>query len=234
MFRSKHNQPRPTRAKQAADRAKHAPLAAGAGILICLAILTGCGSSSTTTTAADSKNATHTTTATATTTTATTPAAKPKKEHLPRVEKVEVTSPALSPHGVLATRYTCQGANTSLPITWKGIPPGTKELMLDIINMAPINGQLYIDWSVAHLNPSLHGLQAGHLPPGATTGTNSTHTTKYTICPPKHTTGQYVIVLFALPHTLPTPNGYNATNLRTQALQTSNYENFQLLTYKNH
>lgn len=216
--------------------------------------LAGCGSSNTTSTQnnAQTSQPTTATPTTATTTTSpatpttTTPTATPptptnqpttqtpntpKQHRLPRVEKITLTSPALNSANVLAPRYTCDGTNTSPPIRWSGIPAGTSELQLDILNLTPVNGTLYFDWAIAGINPTLHEIPAGKLPPATITGTNSNGQTKYSLCPPNGKAEAYVAVLFALPHhTNPKP-GYNAFTQRLKTLHEAPYEALLSFTY---
>jgi len=183
--------------------------------------LTACGSSNTTSQQTNSQTATtaaHTST-------------KPHR-HVPTVEKVEITSPAVTPDQKLTSnRYTCDGANISLPLQWKGIPPNTTELALDIIKLKPVNNKLFFAWALAGINPKTHHINPGTQPPGSITGLNSNNQTHYNLCPPKHTSEEYVVVLFALPHTLHPKPAYNPTQLRRKAIQTAQYEGFLIFTY---
>jgi hypothetical protein len=197
----------------------------------------GCGSStSTTVTTATSSSAsqptTRNTTPTATTATttpasttaATTTSTAAQPVHRPEVAKIRITSPAVQNEGLLPARYTCTGQDISPPLSWTGIPPGTKELALLILNLNGLGGKLFYEWAVAGLNPNSQGIPAGKLPSNTITGTNSYGKQTYHLCQPKHTTTeQYVAILYALPHKLKLQPGFNATNARLQALNTANY-----------
>jgi phosphatidylethanolamine-binding protein (PEBP) family uncharacterized protein len=213
-------------------------LAARGFVLLLAVVLAGCGGSksSGTTTATATTATTAAAQNTQSTTTDTTPTKAPvKKQHVPRIEKVSLSSPALNlKTAQINAVYTCAHGDATPPMHWSGIPAGTKELMLDVLNLDAVENKLYIDWSVANLDPHTHSLTAGRLPARATVGVNSTGTTKYTICPTAHSTGKYVAVLFALPHKLPTQNGYDAATLREQALADANYEGFLLFNYTRH
>jgi phosphatidylethanolamine-binding protein (PEBP) family uncharacterized protein len=158
-----------------------------------------------------------------------------ESQSAPTVAKVEISSPVVVGEGALPSRYTCDGADISPPLHWQGIPPGTKELMLDILNLEPVNGELYFDWAVTGINPKSHGTKAGSPPPGAIVGTNSAGKQGYTLCPPRHgTKTAYLAVLFALPHHLHATPDFDAATLRRDAEHTAQYEGFLGFHYTQH
>lgn len=205
----------------------------------------GCGGGSSTTGSTGSAatdrspaGATATTTQTPTQTTqpaSTTPARTATTQHAPEPAptnaKVVISSAAVQ-HGVLPARYTCDGANISPPLHWKGIPPGTAELMLDVLNLEPVAGKLYFDWAVTGINPKSSSTAAGVVPPGAVVGAGSNGQTKYSLCPAKPGSHEnYIAVLFALPHRLHAKTGFDATALRLQAERTAQFEGFLFFKY---
>jgi phosphatidylethanolamine-binding protein (PEBP) family uncharacterized protein len=169
---------------------------------------------------------------TTTDTTGAAPAPKAAAEHVPDVEKVEVSSLAFSHGGRLPARYTCGGANVSPPLKWSGIPANTSELMVDVLSIEPVNGKLFFAWAVAGLSPRSHGIAAGKLPPNAVEGVNSTGSTEYGVCPPRGKHEKYVVVVFALPHSLGLKKGFNAVTAREQAVHDAEYEGFLLFFYE--
>jgi hypothetical protein len=116
----------------------------------------------------------------------------------------EVTIPALLPERWIPQRYTCNGADVSLPVSWSAVPPGTAELAVFVLNLQPVNGRLFFDWALSGLSPASHGISAGMLPTGAVVGRNSFGDARYSICPAKRTRPQYVFVKVAA---LPKPLG---------------------------
>jgi phosphatidylethanolamine-binding protein (PEBP) family uncharacterized protein len=215
-----------------------------------LAILTGCGgsktpSSSQTSPAASTPAASVPPAHTASTSTAPSAGTKStlagtqsqkhaEEEPGPAQEKVEIASPVVKTEGLLSSRYTCDGQNAPLPLRWRGIPPGTSELMLDILKISPVNGELFFDWAITGLKPNSTGVGPGKLPSGAIVGANSLGHAGYTLCPPKGAPEKYVAVLFALTHKLATKNAFNATALRLKALHDSKYEGFFFFNYQRH
>jgi phosphatidylethanolamine-binding protein (PEBP) family uncharacterized protein len=204
--------------------ATHTPAALAAALAAVAIALAGCGSgSSGSSTGSLAASATRQTTTTGT---------RHAKEPVPTVEKVEMSSSAVTSSEILATRYTCDGSDISLPLRIKGVPPGTAELAIDILNLEPVHGQLFFDWAVAGLSPSLRSIAPGMLPAGAVVGTNSNGQVSYTLCPAKGPLTHYIGVIFALRHRLPAKTGFNAAALRLQALHNSPYEGFLSLAYK--
>jgi phosphatidylethanolamine-binding protein (PEBP) family uncharacterized protein len=154
-----------------------------------------------------------------------------KRRHVPIDEKVDITSPAFAPDGLLPARYTCDGADTPPPLRWSGIPAGTAELQLYVLKIEPEHGHLIFNWAVAGINPKLHGLLGGKLPAGAVTGLNSNGKARYEVCPPNKVSEGYVIVLLALPHSQHPKQDFDAVEQRLKALHEAEYEGFLVFKY---
>jgi hypothetical protein len=115
-------------------------------------------------------------------------------------------------------RYTCDGADVSLPVRWSGVPPGAAELAMFVVNYRPIHGRLFFDWAVAGLSPTAHGISAGSLPSGAVVGRNSFGNVGYSVCPVKGTGEEhYIVRVVALPHQLAAKPGFDAEALFQEA-----------------
>jgi phosphatidylethanolamine-binding protein (PEBP) family uncharacterized protein len=212
---------------------------AASALTTALLALAGCGDSNKTTTTSASKPPITTTTGQPTTssqpapttaTTTTTPS-QHVSEHTPVNEKVQLSSPVMQPEGEIPARYTCDGKDTPPPLRWETPPPGTTELMLDIIKITPVNNKLYFAWAITGIKPTTHQLNPPALPAGIITGTNSTGSTGYHLCPPNNTKENYVAVLFALTRHLPAKPGFNATQLRLQAENAAPYESLYIFHY---
>jgi Raf kinase inhibitor-like YbhB/YbcL family protein len=122
-----------------------------------------------------------------------------------------LSSPAFKPGTPLPAKYTCEGDDISPPLTWDGVPQGTKSLALIVDDpdapdpKAP--KRVWVHWVVYNLSPDAAGLQesAGKdgLPKGAMTGLNDFKLASYRgPCPPigRH---RYFHKLYALDMTLP-------------------------------
>jgi Raf kinase inhibitor-like YbhB/YbcL family protein len=119
-------------------------------------------------------------------------------------------SPAFKQDGLIPSKYTCEGEDVSPPLTWDGVPEGTKSLVLIIDDpdapdpKAP--QMVWVHWVVYNIPPDTKGLpenaiKAG-LPQGSAVGVNDFKKTGYGgPCPPigRH---RYFHKLYALDVTL--------------------------------
>jgi phosphatidylethanolamine-binding protein (PEBP) family uncharacterized protein len=119
--------------------------------------------------------------------------------------------------GHLAPTYTCDGKGTWPALSWQGVPPGTAELALYVMSLQPVQGQIFVDWAVAGLDPGLGGIQAARLPPGAVVGRNGFGKRGYEICP-QGGGEAYMFAVYALPRSLSPPKGFDPLKLRSQIL----------------
>jgi len=127
-------------------------------------------------------------------------------------------SPAIQ-HTTLPARYTCDGHNTPPPLEWGTVPAGVTQLLLFVIGYTPEpatnTNKVSIEWAVAGLNPALHKLTAGTLPPGAYQGLNSNSKLGYSICPEKGHRVQYQFELYGLPPTTTISPDFAAASIIT-------------------
>ena len=120
-------------------------------------------------------------------------------------------SPSFSENGNIPSKYTCEGQDISPPLTWSGVPAGTKSLALIVDDpdapdpRAP--KMTWVHWVLYNLTPSSNGLPEGvsknALPQGTLEGTNDWKRTGYGgPCPPigQH---RYFHKLYALDTVLP-------------------------------
>jgi phosphatidylethanolamine-binding protein (PEBP) family uncharacterized protein len=150
------------------------------------------------------------------------------------VVNLELTSPVVGEGRPIPRRFTCDGANTSLPLRWGNVPTGTTELVVVIFNINPgsANSETFFDWAVAGLKPTLSGISAGVSPVGAVVGRNSFGQDGYTICPPKGRLQHYGVILYALAHPLTAKSGFDPSTLRGQAERTGKSEGLLGFYYK--
>jgi phosphatidylethanolamine-binding protein (PEBP) family uncharacterized protein len=126
--------------------------------------------------------------------------------------QIVLSSPAL--HGnrevanPIAARYTCAGANVSLPLKWGAVPHGTRELGVFVMNHVQ-KGRLAADWVVVGLRPTVKAIPTGGLPAGAIVGRNSAGQNRYSVCPAKGKKVEYGVFVFALRHPLHAHTGFN-------------------------
>jgi phosphatidylethanolamine-binding protein (PEBP) family uncharacterized protein len=106
----------------------------------------------------------------------------------------------------IPARYTCDGQNISPPLEWGAVPAGVQNLALFVVGFTPEPAtktfKVSVEWAVAGVNPALHKLAAGHVPPGAYLGLTTSKQRRYSLCPEKGKTVQYQFELYGEPASL--------------------------------
>ncbi len=125
---------------------------------------------------------------------------------------IKVASTARTSGEFIGRRYTCGGANISPPVTWKNVPSDAKEVLVFVKTVGFAGSAL--NWAVAGLSPSLHGLAAGKLPSGAIVGRNSYGRDAYSVCPGQGPAGVSIGVI-ALPRVISVHQGFAASTVTT-------------------
>jgi Raf kinase inhibitor-like YbhB/YbcL family protein len=120
---------------------------------------------------------------------------------------LKLASPAFPPNGSIPSAHTCDGANTSPPLKWSGVPDGTKSLALIVDDpdapdpKAP--KRTFVHWVLYDIPPTTSELAEGAAPPpGTREGRNDNGQRGYGgPCPPvgRH---RYFFKLYALDTTL--------------------------------
>ena len=72
-----------------------------------------------------------------------------------------LASPAIMPGGTIPREYTCDGADSSPPLAWSGVPAGTASLVLVVEDPDAPRGT-FGHWGVYDLPPGTPGLAAGY------------------------------------------------------------------------
>jgi len=107
-----------------------------------------------------------------------------------------LASTAFVADGPIPIENTCDGQNASPPLSWGGIPEGTVELAITVVD-PDANG--FVHWVIASIDPSVQALNIGDVPDGAVQVKNSAGTVGWTgPCPPKGAPHHYVFTLYAL------------------------------------
>jgi Raf kinase inhibitor-like YbhB/YbcL family protein len=123
---------------------------------------------------------------------------------------LEITSPAFLPGAAIPAIHTCEGRDISPPLQWRGVPSGTKSLVLIVDDPDapdPRSPKMtWAHWVLANLPPSVdvlpEGVAPSALPPGTIEGVNDWKRTGYGgPCPPvgRH---RYFHKLYALDRVL--------------------------------
>ena len=122
-----------------------------------------------------------------------------------------LTSSAFAHNGEIPKRYTCQGSDISVPLSWSGLPAGTKSLELIVDDPDapdPAAPKLtWVHWVLYNILSAAGGLpeavRSTALPSGTREGVNDWGRTGYGgPCPPigRH---RYFHKLYALDSVLP-------------------------------
>lgn len=124
----------------------------------------------------------------------------------PPAPTLALTSPAFAYGAPIPVRYTCDGEDTSPPLSWSTPPPETRSLVLLVEDPdAPMG--TWIHWLVYDIPPSQQALPEGVSGVG-TPGRNSWQRTGYGgPCPPPGKPHRYFFRLFALDAVLSLPAG---------------------------
>lgn len=114
------------------------------------------------------------------------------------LDRFDLTSPAFEDGGQIPERYTCDGDDVSPPLRWTGVPEGTAELLLTLLDPDVPSG-VFTHWTVFSIDPSSGGAPEGGVPEGAVQGLNEFGETGYGgPCPPPGPAHRYVFTLAAL------------------------------------
>ena len=120
--------------------------------------------------------------------------------------RITVTSPGVTPQGVMGLAYTCHGAGRYPGIHWSGAPAGTKSLAVVMDDAAaPITPFIY--WIVFNIGPQTTNIQAGQIPAGARQARNSKGSLGYDPPCPVNRAHSYRFTVYALGSKLKLPTG---------------------------
>jgi Raf kinase inhibitor-like YbhB/YbcL family protein len=127
-------------------------------------------------------------------------------EHVLGGGAMEITSTAFKDGEKIPIQYVMPGAggkNISVPLAWKNVPPGTKSLVLSMVDPHPV-AQNWVHWLVINIPASPMSLEEGasgkKMPPGSVELKNSFGDIGYGGPQPPKGTGDhpYVFTLYAL------------------------------------
>lgn len=122
------------------------------------------------------------------------------------LDEFDLASPAFEDGGSIPEEFSCDGADVSPPLEWAGVPNGTAELMLTLLDPDAPSG-VFTHWTVFAIDPSSEGAPQGALPEGALQGNNDFGGVGYGgPCPPPGPAHRYVFTLAALSE----PSGLSA------------------------
>jgi Raf kinase inhibitor-like YbhB/YbcL family protein len=108
----------------------------------------------------------------------------------------ELASPAFADGAAIPKTHTCDGEGVSPPLSWGGVPEGTAELAITVVD--PDAGG-FVHWVMAAVSPQVQAIGEGSVPEGAVQATSGAGAVGYTPpCPPQGAVHHYVFTLYAL------------------------------------
>ncbi len=115
-----------------------------------------------------------------------------------------LSSTAFVADGPIPAQHSCQGAGTSPPLAWTGVPVDASAVALTVVD--PDAGG-FVHWVVSGIPAAVRSIGEGTTPEGATEGRNSAGGTGWTPpCPPAGAPHRYVFTLAVLqPGCVPSP-----------------------------
>jgi Raf kinase inhibitor-like YbhB/YbcL family protein len=123
---------------------------------------------------------------------------------------IDVESTAFADGAPIPEKYSDYGASISPPLTWTGVPEGTRSLVLLMEDPTAKSPIPFVHWSVANIDPAATGIPENTNSPFYT-GSNSRSRTRYV--GPRPPEGDpphpYHFQLFALDVRLSLPGGFN-------------------------
>ncbi len=169
----------------------------------------------TTTSTAAKPPATKSSTTTTKSTPAKTPPRSSKSAKSERgFDKIKITSTAFQAGGPIAAKYTCDGAGTSPPLEWQGVPRGTSEVFMLALDLSGSSSDA-IQWAVAGIPPNVTSIPTGGLPAGAVAGVNSAGKVGWGgICGAKGQLHHVGFLFYALNRKLGLKSGFNPSEVR--------------------
>ncbi|MGH7905697.1 MAG: YbhB/YbcL family Raf kinase inhibitor-like protein [Candidatus Binataceae bacterium] len=135
---------------------------------------------------------------------------------------LKLTSPAFAANSSIPAKYTCNGDNQSPPLSWSGVPEGTRSYIIILEDPDAAHGP-YIHWVLYNLPEHVRQIPAGiaQFPQtldNALNGANSAGGVGYTgPCPPSGPAHHYVFHLMALNSDLNLKSGATAKQVEKAA-----------------
>ncbi len=125
---------------------------------------------------------------------------------------LSIASTAFPPNGMIPAAHTCDGGNTSPPLSIRNVPANAGTLAL-IVDDPDAPSKTWVHWVVWNILADTREIPAGAVPPGALQGKNDFGKPAWGgPCPPSGT-HRYFFKLYALDAFLPLPPGASKAQL---------------------
>ncbi len=126
--------------------------------------------------------------------------------------------------GPIDALYTCAGRDVSPPVSWAGLPAGTTEVAVSLVDetTARDGERGFVHWVIAGLDPAQVSLVEGRVPDGAVQALNFFGDVGYGgPCPPPGELHEYRLTVHALDTPVGLPDGAPALDLLAAVEATS-------------
>jgi Raf kinase inhibitor-like YbhB/YbcL family protein len=70
-----------------------------------------------------------------------------------QLEDIQITSTAFADGEQIPREHTCDGGDTPVPLTWSGVPEGTREVAV-LVSDRDAPGDGFVHWAVAGIDPA--------------------------------------------------------------------------------
>jgi phosphatidylethanolamine-binding protein (PEBP) family uncharacterized protein len=148
--------------------------------------------------------------------------------------KIKVTSTAFKAGGPIAVKYTCDGAGTSPPLQWQGVPSGAAEVFVLAVDLSG-GSKSVVQWAIAGIPPSTTSIPEGSLPAGAIAGVNSAGKVGWGgMCGTKGQLQHVGFLFYALRQKLKLKPGFNPLEVRGGLRGATLATGLTLATYQRH
>lgn len=113
------------------------------------------------------------------------------------MDRLQITSPVFAQNGMIPSKFTCDGADVSPPLSLVDIPDKTRSLAL-VVDDPDAPAGTWVHWVVWNILPGTKEIPENSVPGGAVQGRNDFGKQRYGgPCPPSGT-HRYYFKLYAL------------------------------------
>lgn len=128
------------------------------------------------------------------------------------METISISSEAFKEGGTIPDEYSCEGNDISPPLSWQGVPAGTKSIAL-IMDDPDAPGRTFVHWVIYNIPGSTQKLAKGiprkeKLADGSLQGMTDFASVGYGgPCPPPGKPHRYFFKIYAIDTILDLPSG---------------------------
>lgn len=134
-----------------------------------------------------------------------------KEKEINNMEKISISSEEFK-NGTIPDEYTCEGEDISPPLSWQGLPAGTKSIAL-IADDPDASGRAFVHWVIYNIPANTQKLEKGmpkkeKLDDGSRQGMTDFGRAGYGgPCPPPGKPHRYFFKIYAIDKMLDLPSG---------------------------